>query len=165
MPWPSRSSLTQVNSARADAGPDQTVSLGKAALLGGFVAYSGGLPVIQWRVYSGPGTVTFGDASQTNTTANFAAPGVYTLILSADDGLHAIAYSAKIVTATQLFNLDILTSGPNVTIGWNNGIPPFSVQRSVVLPATQWETVATTSANSLTLPMSGAAAFFRVRGN
>ena len=51
-------------------------------------------------MYSGPGTVTFGNAAQTNTTAKFSAPGVYTLELSADDGVHAVAYDAVVITVT-----------------------------------------------------------------
>jgi hypothetical protein len=35
---------------------------------------------------SGPGTVTFGNASTVDTTATFTAEGTYVLRLSADDG-------------------------------------------------------------------------------
>ncbi len=52
-------------------------------------------------VFRGPGTATFGDASQTNTTATFTAAGVYTLELSADDGVHAVAYNAVVITGDQ----------------------------------------------------------------
>src|ERR1039458_9860153 len=55
----------------AYAGPDQTVVFGHAATLAGAVSFSNAPPVIQWKTYSGPGAVTFGNAAQTNTTANF----------------------------------------------------------------------------------------------
>ena len=63
----------------ANAGADQSLPLFQSAQLQGFVSYAGAPPVIQWNLYSGPGAVTFGDAAQTNTTASFSAPGVYTL--------------------------------------------------------------------------------------
>ena len=68
----------------ADAGPDQNVPAGLPFQLQGAVAFTGAPPAISWKLYSGPGTVTFGDATLTNTTANFSAPGIYTLELSAD---------------------------------------------------------------------------------
>ena len=62
------------------------------------MTFSGASPAIHWTKYSGPGLVNFGDASVTNTTASFAAPGTYTLMLSASDGVHAVAYDAVAVT-------------------------------------------------------------------
>ena len=81
----------------ANAGPDQTVVFGQPAQLAGVVSFSNTPPVIRWKTYSGPGTVTFGNAAQTNTTATFSAPGIYTLELSADDGVHAVAYDAAVI--------------------------------------------------------------------
>ena len=63
----------------ANAGPDQTVPSGMAVPLCGAVIFSNSTPTIQWKKYSGPGTVTFANAALTNTTATFSAPGVYTL--------------------------------------------------------------------------------------
>ncbi len=82
----------------ASAGPDETVAAGSPIQLQGAVTYSGALPAIEWTNYSGPGAVVFGNASQTNTTATFGVPGVYTLILSADDSIHAVAYDAVTIT-------------------------------------------------------------------
>ena len=39
-----------------------------------------------WSLLSGPGTVAFGDASATNTTARFSTNGTYVLQLAASDG-------------------------------------------------------------------------------
>ena len=39
-----------------------------------------------WTQQSGPGTVTFGNASAIDTTATFSAAGTYVLRLTADDG-------------------------------------------------------------------------------
>ena len=43
--------------------------------------------------------------AQTNTTAIFNAPGVYTLMLSADNGVHAVAYDAVVITVPPVITL------------------------------------------------------------
>ena len=73
-----------------NAGPDQTVILPNSATLSG-TASDDGLPnppgtvTTTWSQFSGPGTVTFGDASSLSTTASFSASGTYVLRLTADD--------------------------------------------------------------------------------
>lgn len=73
-----------------NAGPDQTVTLPNSANLSG-TATDDGLPdppgtlTTTWSEVSGPGTVTFGDASSVSTTASFSDPGTYVLRLKADD--------------------------------------------------------------------------------
>ncbi|MGH8021476.1 MAG: PKD domain-containing protein, partial [Opitutaceae bacterium] len=47
---------------------------------------SGGTLTTAWTKQSGPGTVTFGDASTVDTTVVFAADGTYVLRLTGDDG-------------------------------------------------------------------------------
>jgi len=80
----------------ASAGSDQTIPFGATALLQGNVSAT--LPTaIQWKVYSGPGTVSFGNAAQPATTAAFSLPGTYTLMLSADDSIHAVSYDATTI--------------------------------------------------------------------
>ncbi|MGH7992664.1 MAG: hypothetical protein ACREDQ_04050, partial [Limisphaerales bacterium] len=49
----------------ANAGPDRAVPAGVPLTLPGVVTYSNAPPTILWKQYSGPGTVTFGNASQT----------------------------------------------------------------------------------------------------
>ena len=46
----------------------------------------GGTLTKTWSMVSGPGTVTFGDATQPDTTATFSAAGTYLIRLSANDG-------------------------------------------------------------------------------
>jgi hypothetical protein len=148
----------------ANAGPDQGVSFGQAAQLAGIVSSSNTSPVIQWKLYSGPGNVTFGNAALTNTTANFSVPGIYTLELSADDGVHAVAYDAVVITVTSGINVSITLTGTNVNLSWSGGSPPFVVQRTDVLPAGSWLDIVTTSANSTNLPVANTTGFFRVIG-
>ena len=66
-------------------------------MLEGVVSDPSGTASIQWKRYSGPGTVTFANATQPQTSATFSEPGEYTLMLSANDRLHAVAYDAVIV--------------------------------------------------------------------
>jgi hypothetical protein len=148
----------------ANAGPDQTVPVGVPVTLHGAVTYSNSPPVILWKQYSGPGTVTFGNTAQTNTTATFSAPGVYTLELSAADGVHAVAYDAAVFTATPAISLSIAVTGTNVNLSWTGGSAPFVVQKASALPAGTWNSVVTTNAQNVSLPLTGAAGFFRVQG-
>ncbi|HTY86854.1 MAG TPA: hypothetical protein VMB80_05260, partial [Candidatus Acidoferrum sp.] len=148
----------------ANAGPDRTVPFGQAAALMGFVSFSNSAPVIQWRLYSGPGTVTFGNATQTNTTATFSAPGIYTLELSADDGIHAVAYDAAVMTVANGISMTAMRSGMNLNLSWTGGTPPFVVERAGALPLGLWNGVVTTSLQNASVPMTNATGFFRVRG-
>lgn len=76
---------------RVSAGQDQSVILPNSASLDGTVS-DDGLPVppgtmtILWSQVSGPGTVTFGNASAVDTSAQFSQAGTYVLSLSAYDG-------------------------------------------------------------------------------
>ena len=148
----------------ANAGADQTVSLAGGAQLQGVVIYSN-TPTILWKLYSGPGTITFGDATQTNTTASFSAPGVYTLMLSADDGVHAVAYDAVAITVTNGITVSISLNGTNADLSWAGGSPPYVLQHAGTLPAASWDGVITTSMTSASVPLSPTNAFFRVQGN
>jgi hypothetical protein len=148
----------------ANAGVDRTVSPGAPVNLQGIVSYSNLTPTIQWKSYSGPGTVTFGIASQTNTTATFNSVGVYTLELSADDGVHAVAYDAVVIMVTNVITVSIQHSGTNVTVNWTGGVAPYTVQwAESLLPAT-WSDVATMSSNSMNLLITNTTGFFRVKG-
>jgi hypothetical protein len=73
---------------------------------------------IQWRLYSGPGTVTFANSNQPSTTATFNTPGQYTLLLKADDGIHTPAYDAMVITVQDTIQMTIQSSSSNVLIGW-----------------------------------------------
>jgi hypothetical protein len=148
----------------ANAGPDQTVAIGQPAQLAGVVSFSNAPPVIRWKTYSGPGTVTFGNAAQTNTTATFSAPGIYTLELSADDGVHAVAYDAVLITVTNVIRVSITRAGTNMNVSWTGGVAPYVVQRTGALPAGTWSDVATTSSQSTSIPITNMAGFFRVKG-
>jgi hypothetical protein len=107
-----------------NAGPDQTVILPNAATLSG-TAGDDGLPnppgtlVTTWSQFSGPGTVTFGDASSLSTTASFSPSGTYVLRLTADD---SALQSSDDLTVTVNSSSQNLVGNPGFetdTAGWN----------------------------------------------
>jgi hypothetical protein len=73
-----------------DVGPDQTITLPDDAVLAGTVTDDGlpppGVVRTIWSQLSGPGAVTFADASAVVTSARFSEFGTYVLRLRADDG-------------------------------------------------------------------------------
>lgn len=146
----------------ADAGTDQTVSLAAGAQLHGVVNSTSNSLAIQWKLYSGPGTVTFANPSLTNTTATFSAPGIYTLMLSADDTVHAVAYDAVVITVGSSFAVNIAPNGTNLTLNWTGGSPPYVLQQADALPASSWQGVVTTSLTSASIPLSTTNHYFRV---
>jgi hypothetical protein len=152
------------NAPVANAGPDQTVPVGPPYQLQGAVHFTGAPPVISWKLYSGPGTVTFGDAALTNTTATFSAPGIYILELSANDGVHAVAYDAVVITVPNGISVSIGLTGTNVNVSWTGGSPPYVVQRIGILSAAAWSDIVTTSVQNASIPITNTGGFFRVKG-
>ncbi len=76
-----------------------------------------------WSKVSGPGTVTFGNVSQPNTTATFSAGGSYVLRLTASDGsLQATADAAVFVGGTPaLVGTDVGGPTPAGSFTLNSG--------------------------------------------
>ena len=108
---------------------------------------------------------TFASASLTNTTVTFNTNGVFTVMLSADDGVHAVAFDAVVITATPPpIALAIARAGTNVNLSWTGGTAPFVIERTDSLPAS-WNGIVTTGVQSVTLPITNASRFFRVRGS
>ncbi len=76
----------------ANAGSNQTITLPNNAVLSGSTS-DDGLPnppasiSTAWGVVSGPGSVTFGNASSVNTTSSFGIDGIYVLRLTATDSV------------------------------------------------------------------------------
>lgn len=112
------------HSPTVDAGADQSLTLPSTALLD-CNATDDGFPEgsslsTTWTKTSGPGTVTFGDASQLSTTASFSTHGTYVLRLTATDGA--------------LSNFDEVT----ITVDPQNQPPTVTAgaDQTIALPAT-----------------------------
>jgi hypothetical protein len=84
--------------------------------------------------------------------------------LSADDGVHAVAYDAAVITVTNGIRVSIMCTGTNVNVSWTGGTAPFVVQETGTLLAGSWSDVATTSVQSTNIPITNTAGFFRVKG-
>jgi hypothetical protein len=153
---------------RVDAGADRAAVVGDPVTLLGAATTSSPPSVIQWKLYSGPNTngVAFGNAAQTNSTATFSTPGVYTLMLSASNGVHTVAYDAVVVTvaATNVIRLSVAPAGTNLNLSWTGGTGPFVIQKTAIL-LPSWSNVLTTSQQNASIPITGANAYFRVKGN
>ncbi len=113
--------LPQNQAPTADAGPDASVALSDAAVLDGTVTDDGlpnppGVVTSTWSVVSGPGTVTFADASAVDTTATFSAQGTYVLQLLADD-TSLTAADTVTITVTPPVN-----TGPTVDAGADQSV-------------------------------------------
>lgn len=145
----------------ANAGPAQTIAPGATATLQGSAAFAAPAQV-RWKLYSGPGTVTFADASRTNTTATLTAPGKYTLMLSVDDGIHAVAYDSLVVHVMPGLVLNIVRIGNDVTLRWMGGNPPFRLEAVETLGGESWQPILMTDDNVVTLGATSGARFYRV---
>ena len=104
-----------------NAGPDQTITLPATASLAG-TATDDGLPnppgtlTTTWTKVSGPGTVTFGNASARATTASFSAPGSYVLRLTASDSALSTSDDIAITVNAQVNTAPVANAGPDQTI-------------------------------------------------
>ena len=145
----------------AHAGSGRIATPGVPLALEGAVAFAT-TPAIQWSKYSGPGSVTFDDATKTNATATFSAPGDYVLMLSANDGIHAVAYDAMQVQVTSQLTVSITQSGNSASLAWNGSPSPAVVEQSTS-PTAQWTPILTTSVFSASIPFTNQLAFYRVR--
>jgi hypothetical protein len=82
---PSVSISVYTNAPIGDAGKDQTINIVHPVNLDSSVDYRGfptGQVTTTWAKFSGPGSVTFGDATAQDTTAGFSVGGVYVLSLT-----------------------------------------------------------------------------------
>lgn len=147
------------------AGADFSTPPGVPVTLQGSVLYTNAAPLTnRWHVYSGPGQVSFSGAQKTNTVATFDTPGTYILMLKAENGIHTPGYDAVVATVADAIQLRVRKSGTNLLLDWQGGRPPYTVEQSASLPATQWQSLVTTNGtNAVIAPPSGTR-FFRVKG-
>jgi hypothetical protein len=152
----------------ANAGNDQTIPFGATATLAGSVTATGS-PTVLWKMYSGPGTVTFGNPASAGTTATFSLPGTYILMLSAADNVHAVAYNAITVNVTLPVTASVSGSNFIVQFPTLSG-RTYRVEQSADLSGTSWTTAVDNIAGNGALkqvPVTGALQnprrFYRVK--
>ena len=104
-----------------NAGADQTITLPASAALKGTVT-DDGLPAgatvtSKWSKVSGPGTVTFANASSLTTTATFSVAGTYCLKLTASDTKLSASSDVTItVKAGAINKAPVVNAGADQTI-------------------------------------------------
>ena len=59
--------------------------------------------------------------------------------------------------------LTISRSGTNVDLSWSGGGPPYVVQQAGTLPASSWDAVLTTNAQTARFPIANTNLFFRIK--
>jgi len=80
----------------------------------------GGMLFTNWTQVSGPGTVTFGNSHQTNSTATFSADGIYVLQLSASDGQYTNSSQVTIaINPTLSVSMAAPADGSSYTVPTN----------------------------------------------
>ena len=98
-----------------DAGPDQSVQGGVAALNGKawiFTGKNGGRnPATEWSVVSGPGPVKFRDATLATTTAAITIPGTYVLRLTGREGKLANSADVTVTYSDRCTSLYVVDGG------------------------------------------------------
>lgn len=107
----------------------QQIIISSPATLQGIVLDDGltgtGTQFTNWTKISGPGTVTFGNSHQTNSTASFSANGIYVLQLAASDG--------------QYTNFSLVTIALNTTLSVSLTAPvgssTYTVPTNILLQA------------------------------
>jgi hypothetical protein len=105
-----------------NAGPDQSITLPAAASLSGTVTDDGlpnppGVVTTTWSMVSGPGAVTFANASAKATTATFSTSGSYVLRLTASDGALPAADDVAITVNPAAVNkAPVVNAGPDLAL-------------------------------------------------
>jgi hypothetical protein len=110
-----------------DAGPDQFFEWPASISLTGSVNDPSGHATVLWKVYSGPPGASFANANQPSTNVTINAPGTYAFMLSADDGVHAVAYDAVVIRVTGRDALANLSTRVQVGVANNVAIAGFIV--------------------------------------
>jgi hypothetical protein len=110
-----------------DAGADQFLEYPTNISLSGSVNDPSARASVNWKVYSGPAGASFTNANQATTNVAINAPGTYTFMLSADDGVHAVAYDAVVVRVTGHNALANLATRVQVGAAGNVAIAGFIV--------------------------------------
>jgi PA14 domain/K319L-like, PKD domain len=133
-----------------NAGADQTITLPSTATLNGS-ATDDGLPsppaqlTRTWTKVSGPGTVTFANASAASTSATFSTSGTYVLRLTASDSALSASDDVTVTvnaapatgltaryyrdpgTGAHFATLALTRVDPTVNFNWGSGAPASGV--------------------------------------
>lgn len=161
-----------------NAGPDQDLPSTGAVSLSGVVT-DDALPSppallrLEWTKVSGPGEVTFEQATSPVTTASFSAAGTYVLRLAADDGGAAASDELTIrVGAVEpvILSASVIAENGTVALQFEAAAgKAYTVQFADSVPSKNWSTLAAVAAGASRNVMvtdtntTAQARFYRVR--
>lgn len=113
------------NPPTVDAGSGQTITLpdDTVNLDGTVTDPDGASPTTEWTKQSGPGSVTFGDSTQHDTTATFSVAGVYVLRLTASDGQRS---------AFDDVTINVMADQSNVVAAINSGGAAYTTDDGIL---------------------------------
>lgn len=115
------------NAPTVNAGTDRFLAGPSTTALNGVVNDPTHSAIIKWKLYSGPANVHFANAAQPHTNATFNASGIYTLMLSANDGVHAVAYDAVVISVGTQSPTPTPSASPSATPTPTPGPSPVPV--------------------------------------
>ena len=84
-------------------------------------------------------------------------------MLSAEDGVHAVAYDAVVINVSSPLTLSISLAATNSTLSWNGGSPPYVLERTASLNPAAWVSLLRTNGLNVSLPITGASGYYRVQ--
>jgi len=138
-----------------DAGPDLAIALPNAAVLDGRFTDDGlpgppGVVTLEWVKVSGPGQVSFSEATLWRTTATFSAAGDYVLRLTATDGAAVVSDSvlvrvSGVVSPPQIVEASVVFgASPSFQLGFDAlAGRSYRVQFRDTLGAGPWQELTT----------------------
>jgi hypothetical protein len=83
--------------------------------------------------------------------------------LSADDGIHAVAYDAIHVNVVSDLIASIARAGPGANVTWNGSAASYVVERATNLTTPDWTSILTTVEHTTTIQLTNEMAFYRIR--
>lgn len=116
-----------------NAGADQNVNSFSTTLAGTIVDPSGTAAIL-WKLYSGPGSANITTPNAAVTDVSFTQPGTYTFELSADDGVHAVAFDAVIVNVQTGSPAPTPTPTPAITPSPSPSSSPTPTPTATITP-------------------------------
>ena len=143
-----------------------TVGVPYAASLSTNVVYPTG-DTLAFAMLRGPAWLIVGSNGMLAGTPSVPDIGTNTFTVSLTDtnGWVSMASMTLLVQPSPVITAALSAQGTNLLLSWSGRQPPYQVQMSTDLAATNWQTIAgPTSSNTLLLAATNNAAFYRIQG-
>lgn len=152
--------------------PNLTTAATSLSLTGSARTSEGRLVRVTWENQAGrTGGIADGTHDWSASPVGLAAGKTNVIIVTATlDTTWAPAFggittfSDTISVFSTPVRLSLRVQGPDATLDWTGGVPPFTVQRAPTVDAAAWEDVFSNVTPPVTVPTPGPTQFYRVRG-